>query len=88
MSVRPGQRARMPRSLTRELRLVQGAIGMVASGAAPRVSLASLRHGPDLVQPAAAMALEAGVKIVPRWTAGDHVAGLAVEPFAGAIADD
>ena len=52
---------------------------MVAAGGAPRVVLAGLRFGEQLLAPARAMAGEAGVRIVPLWTADDAGADLAVE---------
>jgi hypothetical protein len=68
--------------LERELELVRNAIAMVASGAAPRVSLGSLQFGEQLVEPARRLALEAGVRIVPLWTSADGGTGLAVERLA------
>jgi hypothetical protein len=68
--------------LERELELIRSAIAMVASGAAPRVSLGSLRFGEQLIKPARRMALEAGVRIVPLWTSADGGTGLAVERLA------
>jgi hypothetical protein len=70
------------RILEREFDLVRGAIVMVASGAAPRVSLGSLRFGEQLIKPARRLALEAGVRIVPLWTSGDSGTGLTVERLA------
>ena len=76
-------RARPRRGYPRELRLVRGAIAMVASGGAPRVSVSSLRFGGDLLEPASAMALEAGVRLLERRGADDAVTGLVLEPIDG-----
>ena len=66
-------------TLDRELDLVRGAVAMVAAGKAPRVVLASLRFGEQLVAPAREMAAKAGVRIVPLWRADESGADLAVE---------
>lgn len=67
------------RTIDRELELVRAAIAMVASGAAPRVSLGSLRFGDELLKPARRLAIPAGVRVVPLWTSADAGTGLAVE---------
>jgi hypothetical protein len=67
------------RALERELELVRSAIDLVASGGSSRVSIGSLAFGEELLDAARAMAEEAGVRIVPIWTADDVGAGLAVE---------
>jgi hypothetical protein len=67
------------RALDREMELVRNAIDLVASGGAPRVTLGGLSFGEELIEPARRMALEAGVRIVPLWTADDVGAALAVE---------
>ena len=72
------------RTLDHELDLVRGAIAMVASGAAPRVRLTSLRFGEQLLEPARRMADAAGVRLVPEWTSDEGGAGLTVEAMADA----
>jgi len=72
------------RTLEHELELVRSAIALVASGGAPRVSLTSLSFGAELLEPARRMALEAGVRIVPTWTADDAGAGMVVEALTDA----
>jgi hypothetical protein len=67
------------RILDREMELIRAAIAMVASGAAPRVSLGSLRFGDQLLEPARQLAIPAGVRVVPLWTSADAGTGLAVE---------
>jgi hypothetical protein len=66
-------------TLDRELDLVRGAITMVAAGRAPRVVLAGLRFGEQLVAPAQEMAAKAGVRIIPLWRTDESGADLAVE---------
>lgn len=70
------------RTLDQELELVRGAITMVASGGATRVSLGGLRFGEQLIEPARRMALASGVRIVPLWMPDDAGADLAVERIA------
>ena len=49
--------------LEAELRMVQEAILLVASGAAQRVTVANLRHGRVILEPAEAFAGEAGLHL-------------------------
>ncbi len=67
------------RTLEQELGIVRGAILMVASGGAPRVSLVSLRFAEQLLHQARRMALPAGVRVVPLWTLDDGLTGLGLE---------
>lgn len=53
--------------LAREMRLVEGAIAMVATGGAPRVHLGGLAFGDALVEHARAVAARCGVRVVPAW---------------------
>lgn len=57
--------------LDRELDLVSTAVSMVASGAAPRVRLAGLRFGAQLLDEARLLARAAGVQVTPIWSAAD-----------------
>jgi len=66
-------------ALDHELGLVRSAIAMVASGGAPSVSLGGLQFGEQLIEPARALALEAGVRIVPIWTSDEGGADMRVE---------
>ena len=79
MAVLAKSRTLSRKALERELRIVQGAIAMVASGASPRVSLASLRFAPELTKPARKMALQAGVRVVTPTLSANGVGGLVVE---------
>jgi hypothetical protein len=67
------------RTLDHELDLIRGAIALVALGDAPRVGLAGLRFGEQLLERANRMAAEAGVRIVPNWTSDEGGGGLTVE---------
>jgi hypothetical protein len=69
-------------ALDHELGLVRSAIAMVASGGAPRVSLGGLQFGEQLIEPARALALQAGVRIVPIWTSDEGGADMRVERIA------
>jgi hypothetical protein len=70
---------RGPSGLERERRLINEAIAMVAAGAAPRVVVASLKHGKALLDPARRLALESGVRVRPLWRDNGASADLAVE---------
>jgi hypothetical protein len=65
----------------RELRMVREAIAMVAMGITPRVVLAGIRHGDDILVAARRLALEAGVRVNRLGQLEDKGADLAVEPI-------
>ena len=65
----------------RELRLAREAIVMVAIGASPRVVVAGIRFGDQILDSAQRFALEAGVRVKPLRQAGDAGADLVVEPI-------
>jgi hypothetical protein len=67
------------RTLDLELALIRDAIAMVAAGGSPRVTVASLHFGEQLIGPATTMALRAGVRLVPLWTADETGAAIAIE---------
>jgi hypothetical protein len=67
------------RTLDRELELIRGAIALVASGRAPRVRLAGLRSGVELLELARRMAATAGVRLVSDCSSAEHLARLTVE---------
>lgn len=79
-----GSDSRVIRTLEYELDLIRGAIALVASGGAPRVRLASLSFGEQLLEPARRMATTAGVRVVPAWTSDEGGASLTVEPIGDA----
>ncbi len=62
-----------------ELRLVREAILFVASGGAPRVTVAGLRLGEAILDAARSLAADAGVQIVPLWAPDDGRVGIRVE---------
>ena len=63
----------------REMSLIREAIALVASGGSPRVMIAGLRLGDVLLDPARRLAIEAGVRLVPLWTADEAGVDIAVE---------
>ena len=67
------------RTLEHEMRLVREAIALVASGGAPRVIVASLRLGGQLIDPGRRLAAESGVRLVPLWHADEHGVDIAIE---------
>ena len=71
------------RQLDREIGLVNDAIAMVASGASPRVTVAGLRLGEQVLDPARELARQAGVRIVPHWSVDESGVDIAVEHGAG-----
>jgi hypothetical protein len=69
-------------TIDRELRMIRGAIDLVASGGSPRVVLAGLHFGEKLLEDARRMAQAAGVAVVPLWTARSEGADLSIERIA------
>ncbi len=67
------------RTLEREMRLIRGAIALVASGGAPRVIVAGLRLGEQLLDSSSRIAREAGVRLVPLWSADEAGVDLSIE---------
>jgi diphthamide synthase (EF-2-diphthine--ammonia ligase) len=67
----------VPATVEHELRLINEAIAMVASGAAPRTVVAGLQLGDQLLETAQRMADQAGVRLTPLWHADEH--GLDIE---------
>ena len=84
MDTSPRPASTAGRTLDQELQLVYEAIAMVASGGAPRVVVGGLTFGEALLEPARALAEEAGVRIVPLWMPDDAGADIAVERIADA----
>jgi hypothetical protein len=66
-------------ALDRELTMIRDAIAMVASGGAPRVTLAGLRFGEQLLSRAQRLAAAAGVRVVPLYSTDEAGADLMVE---------
>lgn len=69
------------RQLDGELRLVRGAILMVAVHGSPRVTVAGLRLGEALLDDARRLALESGVRVVPIRTGDDAGVDIRIEPI-------
>jgi hypothetical protein len=59
-------------AIARELGIVEGCIAMIAAGAAPRLVVGGLRFGAELLEPAGRLAVKAGVRVIPVWTAEDE----------------
>lgn len=76
-----GDRTRevVPATIEREMRLIQDAIALVASGGAPRAAVFGLRLGDQLLDPARRIALQAGVCAVPLWRADEAGIDIAIE---------
>ena len=66
-------------ALEREVALVNDAITLVATGGAPRVTVAGLLLGEQILPSVQRMADDAGVRLVPRWGADEHGVEIAVE---------
>jgi hypothetical protein len=66
-------------TLEQEVGLIGDAIALVASGGAPRVFLAGLSFGEQLLEPARRMAEGTGARIVPTFTADESGVTLTVE---------
>jgi|KBSMisStandDraft_5_1062788.scaffolds.fasta_scaffold1306842_2 hypothetical protein len=65
--------------IERELELVRSAIAMVAAGRSPRVTLAGLTFGTQLLDVADGMARNANVRLVPLWSGDESGADIVVE---------
>ena len=68
-------------SRARELTLAREAIAMVAGGAAPRVIIAGIRHGEQIMDSARRIALASGVRVKPLPQPGGGGSDLVVEPI-------
>ncbi|HYL41588.1 MAG TPA: hypothetical protein VET90_09785 [Candidatus Binatus sp.] len=79
---RPNQLANdvAPAVLERELQLVRDAIAMVAAGGSPRVTVAGIRFGDNILEQAHRWAVEAGVRIEPLWRTDESGVDIAVAP--------
>ncbi len=71
--------AQLATLLAHELKLAAGAIALVESGGAPRVTLVGMRGGRDLVVRALAMASTAPVLVRARWWPEGDALDLVVE---------
>ena len=69
----------VPVILEHEVRLIHDAIALVASGRAPRATVAGLRLGDQLLPAAQRIAVRAGVRLVPLWRADEAGVDIAIE---------
>jgi hypothetical protein len=69
----------LARQLDGEMRLVREAILMVASHGAPRVVVAGLLLGAQILGPAQSLAEASGVRLVPLWSADEERLDIRVE---------
>jgi hypothetical protein len=72
----------VPATLEQEMRLINEAIALVASGRTHRTVVAGLQLGDALLEPARRIADEAGVQLVPLWYADEHGLDIAIERAA------
>jgi hypothetical protein len=74
---------RVPEDVARvveyEMRLVREAIDVVAQGVSPRVTVAGLRLGTELLDPGRRLAREAGLRLVPLQHADDSGVDISIE---------
>lgn len=61
--------------------LAREAIALVASGVSPRVVVAGIQHGEQIIDSARRIALESGVRVKPLPQAGNAGSDLVVEPI-------
>ncbi len=73
----------VPVTIDRELELIRTAIAMVASGGSPRVVVAGLRFGDQILPRAQAMAYLNGLQVTPQWTLDENQTSIAVERRRG-----
>ncbi len=70
------------RAIVREMRLVQGAIALVASGGAPRVTVGGLTFGAQILPRVAARALQQRVEVHELWSPWSDVCQVEVRHSA------
>lgn len=61
--------------------MAREAIALVASGASPRVVVAGIRHGAEILGPARRLALEAGVRVNALEREDGGQPDLVIEPI-------
>lgn len=71
-------------AIAHELDLVRSAIALVAAHGAPRVSVANLRFGEQLIAEATRSAAESGVSLRRIWSPASPALDLIIEETAGA----
>ena len=80
-SVQPTSRRAVVRQQERELRMAREAIAMVASGVSPRVVIAGIRYGDEILESARRLGLDAGVRVNTIRQQQRQAADLVVEPI-------
>ena len=70
------------RNLEREMRIVREAIAVVAYGTSPRVIVAGLRMGAELLDDGRRLAAQARVRLLPLWHADGARVDIAIERTA------
>jgi hypothetical protein len=71
--------ARIQAGLDHEVRLVMEAILLVSSGGSPRVTVAGLHFGEEVLEASQPNAADRHVRLVPLWTDDERGADLVVE---------
>jgi hypothetical protein len=79
--LQPTSRRAVARQQERELRMAREAIALVASGAAPRVVIAGIRYGNEILDSARRLGLTSGVRVNPLRQPQRESADLVVEPI-------
>jgi hypothetical protein len=72
---------RIRAGLDHEARLVMEAILLVSSGGSPRVTVAGLQYGEQVLEASGPVAAARRVRLVPLWTDDERGADLVVEPI-------
>lgn len=85
-AVRPARsdldRRETRRAIVREVRLVEGAIALVASGGAPRVTVGGLTFGAQILPRVASLARRKQVQVHELWSPWSDVCQVEVRPSA------
>jgi hypothetical protein len=79
--MQPTSRRAIARQQERELRMAREAIALVASGVSPRVVIAGIRYGDEILESARRLGLSSGVRVNPLRQAQRQAADLVVEPI-------
>ena len=69
----------VPAALEQEMRLINEAVALVASGTTPRAVVAGLLLGDQLLESAQRVADQAGVRLIALWSADEHGLDIAFE---------
>jgi hypothetical protein len=72
---------RIRAGLDHEARLVIEAILLVSGGGSPRVTVAGLHYGEEVLETTRSIAVDRRVRVVPLWTDDERGADLVVEPI-------